>query len=54
MAKKKNKKKWKMALGFSPTQATASGAGVHEKTGKARRRNERRKIKQDLRKGDFD
>jgi hypothetical protein len=35
----------KIPLGFSPTQATASGAGVHEKTGKKRRRDQRRKQK---------
>lgn len=44
--KKKTKNKFKISYGFSPTQATASGAGVHEKTGKAKRRNERRKAKQ--------
>ncbi len=46
MAKKKTKKIQTPELGFSPVQATASGAGVHEKTGKYLRRNERRKAKQ--------
>lgn len=45
MAKPK-RKIIKPKLGFSPVQATASGAGVHEKTGKYRRRNERRTAKQ--------
>jgi hypothetical protein len=54
MAKKKNKKRYKTPLGYSPVQATASGAGVHEKIGKHRRRDERRKAKQDLRKDDLE
>ena len=44
MAKKQKIDKPK--LGFSVVQATASGAGVHEKKGKYRRRNERRTAKQ--------
>lgn len=59
MAKKKNIKKkakpqWKEALGYSPAQATASGAGVHEKRGVYRRRDERRKAKQNLKTEDRD
>lgn len=48
------KKPHKIKLGFSPVQATASGAGVHEKTGKAKRRDDRRKAKQKMRGGEFD
>ncbi len=52
--KKKAKPQWKIPLGYSPAQETASGAGVHEKTGKRRRRDERRKGKINLRNGEFD
>lgn len=35
-------------LGFSPTQATASGAGTHGKAGRRRRKAERAKVRRAL------
>ena len=57
MAKNKNKKskpQWKIPLGYSPAQETASGAGIHEKRKKYRRRDERRKNRMKFRQGDYD
>ena len=58
MAAKKNKKKakpqWKVALGYSPAQETASGSGYHEPPAKKKRQQERRNVKRQLRSGEYE
>jgi hypothetical protein len=49
MRKKRKTKTTKMKLGFSPTQATASGAGTHGGSPKRKNRKDRRDTKRRLR-----
>lgn len=46
---KKEKRKKKIGLGFSPAQETASGAGTHGGSRKARRKRERQAAKREIR-----
>lgn len=52
--KRKHKPQWKVALGYSPAQETASGAGYHEPPRKKKRQAERRDVKRQLRSGDYE
>jgi hypothetical protein len=42
------------ALGFSPTQETASGSGTHGGSPSQKNRRSRKQTKQNLRRGDWD